>query len=242
MAERPWWAAGTPTGPAVGPPSPIACYLSWKCRRHVPTCRRRHNVSLQFWPDGSVSPTQNLRCRGSLCRLVSARADILPNFRNSYVEIYYYCMGVHTQRYYPSQRSFLSKNYHNTPQHNRKHNRAPCPTAPSAHASYKGYGCNNVKPPQPPHRNTMIDIVVLGCGPIRTGEGAVAPFIGVHILGEIWPAGGLIPWPNREGRTKLDRLSWSKKSTISQSTVGGLFVFGKSAVGRNSGPVCGDGN
>ena len=81
--------------------------LSWKCCRHVVTCRRRHNVSLQFWPDGSVSPTQNLRCRGSLCRLVSARADILPNFRNSYVEIYY-GMGVHTQRYYPSQRSFLS--------------------------------------------------------------------------------------------------------------------------------------
>ena len=45
------------------------CRLSWKCRRHVATCRRRHNVSLQFWPDGSVSPTQNLRCRGSLCRL-----------------------------------------------------------------------------------------------------------------------------------------------------------------------------
>jgi len=32
--------------------------LSWKCRRHVATCRRRHTVSLQFWPDGSVSPTQ----------------------------------------------------------------------------------------------------------------------------------------------------------------------------------------
>ena len=30
----------------------------------------------------------------------------------------------------------------------------------------------------------MIDVVVLGCGPIRTGEGAAAPFIGVHILGE----------------------------------------------------------
>jgi len=29
---------------------------------------------------------------------VSARADILPNFRNSYVEIYYYGMGVHTHR------------------------------------------------------------------------------------------------------------------------------------------------
>jgi hypothetical protein len=71
------------------------------------------------------------------------------------------------------------------------HNRAPCPTAPSAHASYKGCGCNNAKPPRPPHRNTMIDVVILGCGPIRTGEGAAAaPFIGVHILGEIRRAGG----------------------------------------------------
>jgi hypothetical protein len=75
-------------------------------------------------------------------------------------------------------------------QHNRKHNRAPCPTAPSAHASYKGYGFNNAKPPRVPHRNTTIDVVVLGCGPIRTGKGAAAPFIGVHILGEIRPAGG----------------------------------------------------
>jgi hypothetical protein len=33
--------------------------LRWKCCRHVATCRRRHDVSLQFWPDGSVSPTQN---------------------------------------------------------------------------------------------------------------------------------------------------------------------------------------
>jgi hypothetical protein len=77
-----------------------------------------------------------------------------------------------------------------TPQHNREHNHALCPTAPFAHASYKGYGCNIVKPPQPPHRNTMINVVVLGCGSIRTGKGAAAPFIGVHILGEIWPAGG----------------------------------------------------
>ena len=80
-----------------------------------------------------------------------------------------------------------------TPQHNRKHNRehnrAQCPRAPSTHASYKGYGCNNAKPPQPPHRNTINDVVVLGCGPIRTGEGAAAPFIGVHILGKIWLAG-----------------------------------------------------
>ncbi len=36
----------------------------------------------------------------------------------------------------------------------------------------------------------MIDVVVLGCGLIWTGEGAAATFIGVHILGEIRPAGG----------------------------------------------------
>jgi len=129
-----------------------------------------------------------------------------------------------------------------TPQHNPEHNRAPCPTAPSAHASYKGYGCNNAKPPRPPHRNTMIDVVVLGCGPIRTGEGAAAPFIGVHFLGKMRPAGGLIPWPNRDKRTELDRLSRSKKSTILQSTVGDHFMFGESAGGQNGGPACGDGN
>jgi len=88
----------------------------------------------------------------------------------------------------------------------------------------------------------MINAVVLGCAPIQTGEGAAAPFIGVHILGEIRPMGGLIPWPNRDGRTELDRLSQSKNSTIPQSTVGGLLMFGESAGGRNGGPVCGDGN
>jgi hypothetical protein len=50
----------------------------------------------------------------------------------------------------------------------------------------------------------MIDVVVLGCTPIRTGEGAAAPFIGVHILGEIRPAGGFDTlaksrWENRIG-------------------------------------------
>jgi len=40
------------------------------------------------------------------------------------------------------------------------------------------------------HHNTIIGIVVLGCGPIWMGEGAAAPFIGVHILGEIRLAGG----------------------------------------------------
>jgi len=88
----------------------------------------------------------------------------------------------------------------------------------------------------------MIDVVVLGCGPIRTGEGAAAPFIGVHILGKILPAGGFVPWLNRDGRTKLDPLSRSKKLTIPQSTIGGLFMFGELAGGRNGGPVCYNGN
>ncbi len=77
------------------------------------------------------------------------------------------------------------ENTHNS--HNEE-----CTTAPSAHASYKGYGCNTAKPLRPPHCNTMINVVVLGCGPIRTGEGAAAPFIGVHILGEIRPVGGVV--------------------------------------------------
>jgi hypothetical protein len=84
--------------------------------------------------------------------------------------------------------------------------------------------------------------VVLGCGPIWTDEGAAAPFNRVHVLGKIWPAGGLIPWPNCDGRTELDRLFRSEKSTIPKSSVGGLFMFGESAVEWNGSPVCGDGN
>jgi len=100
-----------------------------------------------------------------------------------------------------------------------------CTPSSSAHASYKGYGCNNAKPPRPPHRNTINDVVVLGCGPIRTGEGAAAPFIGCIFWAKFGRRGGLIPWPNRDGRTKLDRLSRSKKSTIPQSTcLGPLYV------------------
>jgi len=58
------------------------------------------------------------------------------------------------------------------------------------HASYKGYGWNKTKQPQSPHRNTIIDVGVSGCGPIWMGKGAAAPFYGVHILGKKWPAGG----------------------------------------------------
>ena len=117
-----------------------------------------------------------------------------------------------------TQRSFLSCSpfchvlhmKQKLPQHfsTQPRNRTPCPTAPSAHASYKGYGCNNAKPPRPPYHNTMIDVVVLGCAPIRTGEGAAAPFIGVHILGEIRPAGGFDTqaesrWEDRIGPSSI---------------------------------------
>jgi hypothetical protein len=52
----------------------------------------------------------------------------------------------------------------------------------------------------------MIDVVVLGCGPIQTGEGAAAPFIGVHVLGKIRPAGGFdtlakLRWEDRIGQS-----------------------------------------
>ncbi len=43
--------------------------LSQKCCRHVSDMLSRHKMSLQFWPDWSMSPTQDLRCRGLLCRL-----------------------------------------------------------------------------------------------------------------------------------------------------------------------------
>jgi hypothetical protein len=63
------------------------------------------------------------------------------------------------------------------------------------------------------------------------GEGAAAPIIGVHILGEIWLAGGFDTLAESRWRTELDHLSRSKKSTIPQSTVGGLFMFGEADVG-----------
>jgi hypothetical protein len=117
-----------------------------------------------------------------------------------------------------------------------------CTPSSSAHASYKGYGCNNAKPPRPPHRNTIINVVVLGCGPIRMGEGAAAPFIGVHILGKIRLAGGFDTQAESQWEDQIGQSIPVQKSTIPQSTVGGLFMFSESAVGWNGGPVCGDGN
>ena len=65
--------------------------------------------------------------------------------------------------------------------------------------------------------------------------------MGCIFLAKFGRWGGLIPWPNCDGQTELDRLSRPKKSTMPQSTVGGLFMVGESAVRRNGGPVCGNG-
>jgi hypothetical protein len=88
----------------------------------------------------------------------------------------------------------------------------------------------------------MIDVLVLGCGPIRTGEGAAAPFIGVHILGKIRRAGGFDTLAESRCEDRIGPSIPVQKSTKSQSTVGGLLMFGESAMGRNGGPVCGNGN
>jgi hypothetical protein len=61
--------------------------LSRKCRRHVGDMSSRHKMSLQFWPDGSVSPTQDLRCRGLLCRLQPTLIFFRQN-PSAYVETY----------------------------------------------------------------------------------------------------------------------------------------------------------
>jgi hypothetical protein len=117
--------------------------------------------------------------------VVSSHQDLSGD--TQYAVIVQVCLTIRSSVHFVHNEQKLTST---TPQHNRKHNRAPCPTAPSAHASYKGYGFDNAKPLRAPPRNTMMDVVVLGCGPIRTGKGAAAPFIGVHILGKIRPAGG----------------------------------------------------
>ena len=69
----------------------------------------------------------------------------------------------------------------------------------------------------------MIDVVVLGCGPIRTGKGVAVPFIGVHILGEIWPAGGFDTlaesrWEDQIGPSipvqKINRISINPRGPL----------------------------
>ena len=84
-------------------------------------------------------------------------------------------------------------------------------------ASYKGYGCNNAKTPRPPHCNTIINIVVLGCGPIPTSDGATALFNGVHILGEFQPAGGFDTLAESQWKDQIGPCSHSIKTSQSTS-------------------------
>jgi hypothetical protein len=102
----------------------------------------------------------------------------------------------------------------------------------TANTTAKGYGCNNAKPPRPPHCNTMIDVVVLGCGPTRTGKGAAAPFIGVHILGEIRPAGGFVTlaksrWEDQIGPSimvqKLNHATINRRAGMAGGLRGGII-------------------
>jgi len=93
-------------------------------------------------------------------------------------------------------------------------------------ASYKGYGCNNAKPPRPPHCNIIIDVVVLGCGPIPMGDGATALFNGVHILGEIKPAGGFDTLAESQWKDRIGPSIPVRK--INHTTIncrGHLFMF-----------------
>ena len=63
----------------------------------------------------------------------------------------------------------------------------------------------------------MIDVVVLGCGPIWTGEGVAAPFIGVHILGDIRPAGGFVTQAESRWEDQIGPSIPVQKSTIPQT-------------------------
>jgi hypothetical protein len=88
----------------------------------------------------------------------------------------------------------------------------------------------------------MIDVMVLGCGPIRTSEGAAAPFIGVQILGKIQPAGGFVTlaesrWADLIGPS----ISAEKINHTTINCRGPLYIW-RLAGGWNGGPVCGDGN
>ncbi len=87
----------------------------------------------------------------------------------------------------------------------------------------------------------MIDLVVLGYGPIRMGEGAAAPFNRVLIMGKIRPTGGFDTLAKLRWAVLIGPSILARKSTMPQSTVGGLFMVGESAVGWNGSPVCGGG-
>jgi hypothetical protein len=122
-----WSAANKPGRPAK---------LSWKCRRHVVTCRHDTTCCSNF---GQMGPCRRHKIEDVVAVCVGLSRHF-TKFSEFVCRNILYGMGVHTHRYYRaptscSQRSFLScspvchvlhtkqKHYHNTPQHNREHNR-----------------------------------------------------------------------------------------------------------------------
>ncbi len=104
-------------------------------------------------------------------------------------ENYFLPERIENTRYSSHQNYFLPERIENTRYSSHHENMVHHSTIRPA--SNKGYGCNNAKSPRPPHCNTIIDVVVLGCDPIPTGDGATALSNGVHILGKIRLAGGV---------------------------------------------------
>ncbi len=88
----------------------------------------------------------------------------------------------------------------------------------------------------------MIDVVVLRCGPIRTGEGAAAPFIWVHILAKIRPAGGFDTLAESRWDDQIGPSIMVQK--INHITINRLVPLYVRRIGRGTErrPCCGDGN
>ena len=88
----------------------------------------------------------------------------------------------------------------------------------------------------------MIVVVVLEFGPIRMGEGAAAPFVGVHILGKIRPAGGVDTLAESRWEDQIRPSIPAEKINHTTLNRRGPLYVRRLAVGQNGGPVCGDGN
>ena len=144
----------------------------------------RHDVSLQF---GQMGPCRRHKiedvvavCAGSSRHLPDFPKCVCRNilwYGSTYAQIlsHPHALNAHFCHVLPGSLSCspvchvlwrVTTHTHTTPTRMRTltiqlHNDT---TAPSAHASYKGYGygCNNAKPPWPPHRNTMIGAWYLG--------------------------------------------------------------------------------
>jgi hypothetical protein len=67
-----------------------------------------------------------------------------------------------------------------------------------------------------------LDLRVAVCGWIWPGDGAAALFTGCILSVNCTQWGAWIPWPNRNGRAKSDRPSWSKNQPYHNQPLGAL--------------------